>query len=174
MATNQSNDNGMIAVIASLAAVGAVIYAVVGGGDTVQPIVDIPEGFGSSESSDNDELTDVPGISEPDASDPTSGDWQYEDPADNPNNPGGWDPDDYDFGGPNGGSGGSDSSSGSTDDGINWGGDSGDTTFSGSGGSDSGGSGSSDPLDSGSSGIVDSIGQTIPGVSVGREVLGRL
>lgn len=88
MATNQTNDNSdMIAVIASLAAVGAVIYAVLrqSGGST---IVNIPEGFGQSESDDTPTADDMaPGDSTPDnLPSPDGQDWQYEEPSDNPDN----------------------------------------------------------------------------------------
>jgi len=94
MATNQNDNSDMIAVVASLAAVGAVIYAVVGGGtSSARPVFNIPSGFGQSDPTEDDTVTsgDLSG-SEPadttpdDLQDPSSNDWNYEDPSENPDN----------------------------------------------------------------------------------------
>jgi len=92
MATNQNDNSDIIAVVASLAAIGAVIYAVAGGSST-GPVINIPEGFGSSSGAEDDTVTsgdlsgDTPADTTPDdLQDPGSDDWQYEDPGDNPSN----------------------------------------------------------------------------------------
>lgn len=113
------------AVITVLGALAAILSADDGGGST-RPVIDIPANFGQSgdsgSNSDTDDSTsgwdgDSPATEPADETntDPTSGEWQYEDPEDNPNSSQYEDPnldfgdatpstdeDDYEFGGATG------------------------------------------------------------------------
>jgi len=123
-------DIGMteLAALVSLIGAGAAYLSAQGGGSDAQaPVFNIGEGFGreddtedTDETDASDGLVDTPGITEPDDTDPDNGDWNYDEPNDNPDSTEGWDGDDYDFGGPD--SDGSTDSDDSTDDGIDWGG----------------------------------------------------
>jgi len=104
MATNQTNDTGSIALVgAAVVAVGAVIYAAVGG-DSPRPVINIPSNFGGGSTTEDDTVTsgDLTGTdpaetTPDDLQDPADNDWNYEDPSDNPDS-NQYEEDELDFG----------------------------------------------------------------------------
>jgi hypothetical protein len=131
---NINLDMTELAALVSVIGAGAAYLSTQGGGSDEQtPVYEIGEGFGEDDGAEGTDETDVsdglndsPGITEPDTTDPSEGDWSFEDPTNNPDSPEYEDPDldfgdstPYDDGWPDGTDGGSDDT---TDDGIEWGG----------------------------------------------------
>jgi len=117
-----------LAALVSLIGAGAAYLSTQdGGSDEQAPVFNIGEGFGredngaedTDETDASDGLTDSPGITDPDTTDPTEGDWNYQDPTNNPDSPE-YESPDLDFGDSTPYDDGD--SGDSTSDGIEWGG----------------------------------------------------